>query len=165
VTNRTIPQQNVGSNKISGAHLSPGFAGCQVPVNPSQRTGESSPRRRTVLLKKNPPLATGPSLGRNGNVSRFAAALCVVIHTRRGNSTRPSRWPSVFETATEKRLILLAKHCWRGPWLRWCRHHGKDAIRTDRYLVAERRFQDRYESVSSADLTAGRQKSPPGTRR
>jgi hypothetical protein len=50
-----------------------------------QRTGESSARRRTALLKKNPPLATGPSLGRKrpGIVSRFAAALCVAIHTCR----------------------------------------------------------------------------------
>jgi hypothetical protein len=35
-----------------------------------------------VLLKKDPPLATGRSLGRNRKVNRFAAALCVVIHTR-----------------------------------------------------------------------------------
>jgi len=39
---------------------------------------------RTALLKKNPPLATGRSLGRNGKVNRFGAALCVTIHTRRG---------------------------------------------------------------------------------
>ena len=46
---------------------------------------------RTVLLKKNPPLATGPSQGGNaGNVSRFAAALCVVIHT--SGMKRLQRW-------------------------------------------------------------------------
>ncbi len=59
-------------------------AGSIVPADRRRRTGESSARRRTALLKKNPPLATGRSLGRNGKVSRFAAALCVTIHTRRG---------------------------------------------------------------------------------
>src|SRR3984893_13832279 len=39
--------------------------------------------------KKNPPLATGRSLGRNGKVSRFAAAWCAVIHTRRGKLFGP----------------------------------------------------------------------------
>jgi hypothetical protein len=48
-----------------------------------RRMGESGARRRR-FSKKNPPLATGRSLGRNGKVSRFAAGLCVVIHTRRG---------------------------------------------------------------------------------
>jgi hypothetical protein len=44
-----------------------------------------------VLLKKNPPLATGPRQGGNaGNVSRFAAALCVAIHT--SGRKRLPRW-------------------------------------------------------------------------
>ena len=64
--------------------MSPGFGDCRVPADPRWRTGESNARRRTALLKKNPPLATGRSLGRNGKVSRFAAALCVTIHTRSG---------------------------------------------------------------------------------
>jgi hypothetical protein len=50
--------------------------------------------------KKNPPLATGPSLGRNGKVSRFAAALCVVIHTRSGKLYSSIAWPSQLPAAT-----------------------------------------------------------------
>jgi hypothetical protein len=39
---------------------------------------------RGTLLKKNPPLATGPSKGGNaGKLDQFAAALCVVAHTPR----------------------------------------------------------------------------------
>jgi hypothetical protein len=34
-------------------------------------------------IKMNPPFATGPSLGRDAKVSRFAAGLCVTISTRR----------------------------------------------------------------------------------
>ena len=41
----------------------------------------SPPPRSQSALKKNPPFATGPRLGRSGKVSRFAAGLCVVFHT------------------------------------------------------------------------------------
>jgi hypothetical protein len=44
-----------------------------------------------VLLKKNPPFATGPSQGGNaGNISRFATAFCVLIHT--SGRKRLPRW-------------------------------------------------------------------------
>jgi hypothetical protein len=52
--------------------------------------GESSARRRTALLKKEPVIRDGsqsredPQLGRTPKVSRFAAALCVTMHTQRG---------------------------------------------------------------------------------
>jgi hypothetical protein len=66
--------------------VSPAFAGSgEVAGNPGERMGESAARRRTgASPKRDPSLATGRSLGRSGKVSRFAAALCVTIHTRRG---------------------------------------------------------------------------------
>jgi hypothetical protein len=42
--------------------VSPGFAGCQVPGNRLYRTGESSARRRTALLKKEPAIELAPPL-------------------------------------------------------------------------------------------------------
>jgi len=56
---------------------SAGRSGASARAGPARGGG-----RR--FSKKNPPLATGRSLGRNGKVSRFVAAPCVTIHTRRG---------------------------------------------------------------------------------
>ncbi len=64
--------------------VSPGFTGCWgSPTGASARASLARGGGRR-FSKKNPPLATGCSLGRNGKVSRFASALCVAIHTRRG---------------------------------------------------------------------------------
>jgi hypothetical protein len=83
--------------------VSPVFVGCHVPVSPRQRTGESSASRRTALLKKNSPLAMDLSLGRNGKVNRFAAGLCVVIHTRRGKLYSPMRPSEIGPPGVEAR--------------------------------------------------------------
>jgi hypothetical protein len=67
-----------------------GFAGCHVPVNRRQRAGESGGARRTAQ-KGTRHLRRVPVREETvRNISRFAAALCVVIHTRRGNSARRS---------------------------------------------------------------------------
>jgi hypothetical protein len=94
--------------KPAAAITLPRTAGSGRPVHDSRKAageseicglssaGRSAPAQgsaaqllRTAFLKKNPPLATGISLGRNGRVSRFAAGLCVVIHTRRGKPFGP----------------------------------------------------------------------------
>jgi hypothetical protein len=64
--------------------VSPGVAGCQGAGSPGHRMGESAAAADGASQKRDPSLAAGRSLGRNGKVSRFAAALCVTIHTRRG---------------------------------------------------------------------------------
>ena len=55
-----------------------------------QRMGESSVRRRTALLKKEPAIGDGCQSREVtlGSVSRFAGALCVAIHTRTGKILR-----------------------------------------------------------------------------
>ena len=64
--------------------MSSTFAGCQVPVDARQRTGESGGAARTAL-KMNPPFATGSVREETvRNISRFAAVFCGVIHTWRG---------------------------------------------------------------------------------
>jgi len=60
-------------------------------ARPRQRVEKAGAGRGRRFSKKNPPLATGPSQGGNaGNVSRFAAALCVIIHT--SGRKRLPRW-------------------------------------------------------------------------
>jgi hypothetical protein len=55
-----------------------------APCSPGHRMGESAAAADGASQKRDPSLATGHSLGRKSFVSRFAAALCVAIHTRRG---------------------------------------------------------------------------------
>jgi hypothetical protein len=73
--------------------VSQGSTGCRV-CRPIRASARASPARGDGrrFSKKNPPLATGRSLGSNGKVSRFAAALCVAIHTRRGKLHRRMRF-------------------------------------------------------------------------
>ena len=59
------------------------FGGCQVPGGPGHRTGESGVAAAEGSSQKEPAIGDGSQSGRSGKVSRFAAGLCVAIHTRR----------------------------------------------------------------------------------
>jgi hypothetical protein len=64
--------------------VSPGFAGCQVPADRRQRTGESSARRRTALLKKEPAIGDGSqSREKRQGKSIRGSVMCRNSHTER----------------------------------------------------------------------------------
>jgi hypothetical protein len=69
--------------------VSPAFAGCQVPVDPGHRMGESSARRRTALLKKEPAIGDGSqSREKRQSTSIRGRAMCRNSHTKRETLSR-----------------------------------------------------------------------------
>jgi hypothetical protein len=115
------------------------LAGRHVSVDRHRHTGKSSAARRLRFSKKDPSLATGPSPGKRrlASVGRFAAALCVTIHTPAENQL----YPYSEHSCAHRHSHDFGKAVWR---LRASNHRKPGVVMSIIPLDVQRRCERRW---------------------